>query len=74
MIGVSGSRPSLTIGIEEEYQTIDPQTREVDRLVIDDEGQEFPRIDERRTGKAYRYAYTMASPPGAASEALAARG
>jgi carboxylate-amine ligase len=29
MIGVSGSRPSLSIGIEEEYQTIDPETRDL---------------------------------------------
>jgi len=29
MSGVSGQRPSLSIGIEEEYQTIDPETRDL---------------------------------------------
>jgi 8'-apo-carotenoid 13,14-cleaving dioxygenase len=29
--------------------------------VIDGEGQEFPRFDERRTGQPYRYVYSMAA-------------
>ena len=29
MSAVSNQRPSLTIGIEEEYQTVDPQTRDL---------------------------------------------
>ena len=29
MSGVSNLRPSLTIGIEEEYQTVDPVTRDL---------------------------------------------
>ena len=29
MSGVSGAQPSLSIGIEEEYQTIDPETRDL---------------------------------------------
>jgi carboxylate-amine ligase len=36
MSGVSGARPSLSIGIEEEYQTIDPETRDL-RSHIDSE-------------------------------------
>ncbi len=31
--------------------------------MIDATPQEFPRIDERRFGQAYRYAYTVAVPP-----------
>ena len=30
--------------------------------MIDSAPQEFPRTDERRTGKTYRYAYTVALP------------
>jgi len=39
---------------------IDPQARRVVRNVIDQAAQEFPRFDERRIGKPYRYAYTVA--------------
>lgn len=38
---------------------IDPVTRRVERKVIDDRPQEFPRCDERRLGQPYRYAYSM---------------
>jgi 8'-apo-carotenoid 13,14-cleaving dioxygenase len=41
---------------------IDPVARQVTRTVLDTEAQEFPRPDERRIGKPYRYAYTMALP------------
>ncbi len=40
-----------------ERWTIDPTSRSVDRRVIDAAAQEFPRIDERRIGQPYRYAY-----------------
>ena len=43
-----------------ERWTIDPQTRTVERVVVDPTPQEFPRPDERRLGQPYRYAYTMA--------------
>ncbi len=46
-----------------ERWTIDPSTRRVDRRVIDAAPQEFPRIDERRFGQSYRYAYTVSVPP-----------
>jgi len=39
---------------------IDPATRTVTRSLIDASPQEFPRIDERRTGRPYRYAYAAA--------------
>lgn len=45
-----------------ERLTIDPKARRVTRAVIDAAPQEFPRPDERLTGKPYRYAYTMALP------------
>jgi carotenoid cleavage dioxygenase len=42
-----------------ERWTIDPAARRVERKVIDNAAQEFPRCDERRTGKPYRYAYAV---------------
>ncbi|MFN4225657.1 MAG: carotenoid oxygenase family protein [Hyphomonas sp.] len=42
---------------------IDPEAGRVTREVIDEAPQEFPRYDERRTGKGYRYAYVLALPP-----------
>jgi carotenoid cleavage dioxygenase len=42
-----------------ERWTIDPGTRTVDRQVTDAQPQEFPRPDERRLGKPYRYAYAV---------------
>jgi carotenoid cleavage dioxygenase len=47
-----------------ERWTIDPAARSVNRVVIDPDGQEFPRPNETRLGKPYRYAYTMALPAG----------
>ena len=46
-----------------ERWTVDPSTRRVDRRVIDPTSQEFPRVDERRFGLSYRYAYTVSVPP-----------
>jgi 8'-apo-carotenoid 13,14-cleaving dioxygenase len=43
-----------------ETLTIDPSTKRVTRKIVDDQAQEFPRYDERLTGKPYRYAYTTA--------------
>jgi carotenoid cleavage dioxygenase len=43
-----------------ERWTLDPATRRVQRRVLSDERQEFPRHDERLTGSPYRYAYTAA--------------
>jgi carotenoid cleavage dioxygenase len=45
-----------------ERWTIDTDTRRVHRDVIDPRPQEFPRYDERLTGKPYRYAVTVALP------------
>jgi len=45
-----------------ERWTIDPAKRSVRRAVIDRQPQDFPRIDERRTGQPYRYTYTMMLP------------
>jgi len=47
-----------------ERWTIDPVARSVARAVIDRQSQEFPRLDERLTGKPYRYAYTVPFPEG----------
>ena len=46
-----------------ERWTVSPATRQVNRRVTDATPQEFPRIDERRFGQAYRYAYTVCVPP-----------
>jgi carotenoid cleavage dioxygenase len=46
-----------------ERWTVDPAARRVVRRVIDPTPQEFPRIDERRFGQSYRYAYTVSVPP-----------
>lgn len=48
-----------------ERWTIDAATRQVARRVIDPTPQEFPRIDERRTGQPYRHLYTVSVPPDA---------
>jgi len=45
-----------------ERWTLDPSSTRVERRVIDPAAQEFPRIDERRFGRSYRYAYTVAVP------------
>ncbi len=37
---------------------------------IDDRGQEFPRVDERRVGKRHRYGYTPAFSDGEGSDTL----
>ncbi len=59
MFSESESGPdSLRTGLER--WTIDPETRAVDRRVLDATPQEFPRPDERRFGLPYRFAYTMA--------------
>ncbi len=45
-----------------ERWTINPSTRRIERHVIDQAPQEFPRIDERRFGRPYRYVYTVSVP------------
>ncbi len=47
-----------------ERWTIDPIVKTADRRMIDASPQELPRIDERRTGKPYRYVYAMGLPDG----------
>ena len=43
-----------------ERWTANPEARTVDRVVVHDEPQEFPRYDERRSCQPYRYAYCVA--------------
>jgi carotenoid cleavage dioxygenase len=45
---------------------IDPKGGPVKEQRLDDEGQEFPRLDERRAGKPYRFGYTAGFGPGPA--------
>ncbi len=61
MFALSGNELDA-LGLFERW-TVDPSTRRVDRRVIDPTPQEFPRIDERRFGQDYRYAYTVSVPP-----------
>ena len=51
---------ALSRGLER--WTIDPVTHTVERRTIDATPQEFPRLDERRFGQLYRYAYTLGLP------------
>ena len=46
-----------------ERWTIDPATKRVTRKVVDAAAQEFPRANETRLGKPYRYAYCMGLTP-----------
>ncbi len=46
-----------------ERWVLDPVRHNVERHLIDPTPQEFPRIDERRFGRSYRYAYTVCVPP-----------
>ena len=59
---VSGGNELDALGRLERWM-VDPSARRVDRRVIDPTPQEFPRIDERRFGQGYRYAYTVSVPP-----------
>ncbi|KAB0679609.1 carotenoid oxygenase family protein [Aureimonas leprariae] len=45
-----------------ERWTVDPVRRTVERRTLDPKPQEFPRLDERRIGRPYRYAYALALP------------
>lgn len=51
-----------------ERWTLDPATHRVERRVLHDHSQEFPRYDERLTTRPYRWLYTMALPPEAKGE------
>lgn len=51
-----------------ERWTIDPATRTVDRRVLHDHPQEFPRYNEAFSMMPYRWLYTMALPAGAQGE------
>ncbi len=50
--------------IQLERWIIDPVARRVERTVLDDNPQEFPRYDERLTGRDYRYIYAVGQPAG----------
>ena len=43
-----------------ERWTVDPVSQKVDRKILDDRPQEFPRYDERKTMQPYRYIYDIA--------------
>jgi len=60
--GMTGGPSGRSLGLER--WTIDPVARTLTRRRIDASPQEFPRPDERRFGKSYRYAFTMALPEG----------
>jgi carotenoid cleavage dioxygenase len=59
---VSGGSGLDALGRFERW-TVAPATRRVDRRLVDRTPQEFPRIDERRFGQGYRYAYAVSVPP-----------
>ncbi|MEO9636178.1 MAG: carotenoid oxygenase family protein [Parasphingorhabdus sp.] len=43
-----------------ERWTVDPEAKRVDRKILHDRAQEFPRYDERKTTQDYRYIYSIA--------------
>ena len=45
-----------------ERWTVDPDTCSVERKILHDAKQEFPRYDERKSCKPYRYIYSVALP------------
>lgn len=47
-----------------ERWSIDPVAKRVTRTVVDPDQQEFPRMNETRTGLPYRFAYTLGMPSG----------
>jgi len=49
--------PEGDVPITFERWTLDAETRRVERAVLSDRPQEFPRFDERRTGAPYRHVY-----------------
>ena len=51
--------PGATASPTLERWNIDPAKRRVATELVDDVGQEFPRIDERVTGRVHRYGYTV---------------
>ena len=53
------SGPGTSTNMRLERWTIDPTHRRVTADILDDAGQELPRIDERQTGRVHRYGYTM---------------
>jgi carotenoid cleavage dioxygenase-like enzyme len=59
LYGPNEGTPSL------ERWTIDPSGGKVLEERLDDRGQEFPRMDERRLGREHRYGYTVSFLPGA---------
>jgi carotenoid cleavage dioxygenase len=50
--------PGSTAKAVLERWTVDPKTKRVGQEVLDDVGQEFPRIDERQIGRVHRYGYS----------------
>jgi carotenoid cleavage dioxygenase len=61
MFGETMVGPDAPRGAFERW-TIDPAEKSIRRAVIDGAPQDFPRIDERRSGQSYRYVYTMMLP------------
>ena len=61
--GEPGGPDARSRGLER--WTVDPAARSVAVATLDPAPQEFPRVDERRFGQPYRYAYAMALGDGA---------
>jgi carotenoid cleavage dioxygenase len=55
--GPEGARSSL------ERWTLDPASTQVKRSILSDLRQEFPRCDDRLSGRPYRYAYSIGFAP-----------
>lgn len=59
MFDRSRTGPELDGGARMERWTLPANGSKVQRQVISDIHQEFPRLDERRVGRPYRYAYAV---------------
>lgn len=51
--------PGATTAPRLERWVVDPKRARVTVEILDDAGQELPRIDERQTGRVHRYGYAM---------------
>ena len=59
MCKVEDVGPAASVPPRLERWVIDPKRTRVSVEVLDETGQELPRIDERQTGRVHRYGYTM---------------
>jgi carotenoid cleavage dioxygenase len=70
MFATEKQGPGASAGPTLDRWTIDPKAKQVKTERLDDTSQEFPRIDERLTGRVHRYGYTAEATVGEQWEGL----